>query len=431
VRAAADLLLAALHSAGEALSGCDVRFEAFARLGESVHIHRERDGSLERRSSREFGVACRVAGDGRAGFAAASGSGARAGRDAARAALGTMRAAPDPLPPRSLLGSSGTALPFQAPDAGQLAALVEDVASRFAAANHGLALVQLRGLAGSSAAALATGDGFHALASAGGAVLELLVAPGEGPWRHFHFAAPALADFDPAAVAERAREAALLATRGRAPERQLADVILAPAVAAPLVAALAQRLTATAGPLGAARVSRAWRLVDDRPGPAGLLPLPWDGEGLPARRIELIAGGEVRERLATWADAERTGGAPGGAVRPSYRHPPHAGPANLVVLPEPALQQAELLARVEHGFYLAVPAGAVRLDAASGRFELRAAAVAVRHGKPATAHPLVTVRGSLRRLLGGLLATGGDSESFSLACAVTTPSLLFRRLEIA
>ncbi len=431
MRPAADLLLAALHSAGEALSGLGVRFEAFARLGESVHLHRERDGSLERRSSREFGVACRVAGGGRAGFAAASGSGARAGRDAARAALAAMRPAPDPLPPRSLLGSSGTALPFQAPDAGQLAALVEDVASRFAAGDHGLALVQLRGLAGSSAAALATGDGFHALASAGGVVLELLVAPREGPWRHFHFAAPALADLDPAAVAERAREAALLATRGRPPGRRLADVILAPAVAAPLVAALAQRLTAAAEPFGDARVSRAWRLVDDRPGPAGLLPLPWDGEGLPARRIELVAGGRVRERLATWADAERTGGSPGGAVRPSYRHPPHAGPANLVVLPEPALHQAELLARLEDGFYLAIPAGTVQLDPASGRFELRAAAVAVRRGRPAVAHPLVSVRGSLRRILGGLTAVGGDSESFSLACAVTTPSLLFRRLEIA
>ncbi len=338
---------------------------------------------------------------------------------------------PPTLSPRSVLGSSAAALQFQPPDGDRLGSIVEDVASRFAAGNHGLALVQLRGLAGSSAAALATGEGFHTLASAGGAVLELLVAPREGPWRHFHFAAGALGDFDPEAVAERAREAALLATRGRPPGRQLADVILAPAVAAPLVAALAQRLTAGADTIGAARVARAWRLVDDRPGPAGLLPLPWDGEGLPARRIELIAGGRVRERLATWADAEATGCAPGGAVRPSYRHPPHAGPANLVVIPDVALQQAELLARLEDGFYLAIPAGAVQLDVASGRFELRAAAVAVRHGRPAAAHPLVTVRGSLRRLLGGLTAVGGDSESFSLACAVTTPSLLFRRLEIA
>jgi predicted Zn-dependent protease len=431
VRSAADLLLAALHSAAETLAGHDVRFEAFARLGESVQLHRERDASVEKRSSREFGVACRVAGGGRAGFAAASGSGARAGRDAARAALATMRPAADPLPPRSVLGSSGTALPFRTPDVGQLAALVEDVAGGFAAGRHGVTLVQIRGLAGSSAAAIATGEGHHALASAGGAVLELLLAPREGPWRHFHFAAPALADLDAAVAVERAREAALLATRGTPPERQLTDVLLAPAVAAPLVVALAQDLTADRGRPPGAKVARAWRLVDDRPGPAGLLPLPWDGEGLPSRRIELIGDGTVHEPLATWADAARTGGTPGGAVRPSYRHPPHAGPANLVVRPERALPQTELFARLEQGFYLAAPAGAVQLDAASGRFVLRAAAVAIRHGKPVAAHPLVTLRGSLRRLLGALVATGGDSESFSLACAVTTPSLLVHGLEIA
>ena len=95
------------------------------------------------------------------------------------------------------------------------------------------------------------------------------------------------------------------------------------------------------------------------------------------------------------------------------------------------VRQTDLLAALENGFYLAVPAGAVRVDAQSGRFSLRAAAVAVRHGTPVAAHPLVDLRGSFRRLLGALAATGGDTESFSLACAVTTPSMFFRRLEIA
>jgi hypothetical protein len=83
-----------------------------------------------------------------------------------------------------------------------------------------------------------------------------------------------------------------------------------------------------------------------------------------------------------------------------------------------------------NGFYLAVPAGAVRVDATEGRFGVQAAAVALQDGKPAATHPLVELRGSFRRLLAGLLAVGADSESFSLGCAVTTPSLLFRRLEI-
>jgi predicted Zn-dependent protease len=431
VRDAADLLLAAAHSAAETLAGAGVRFEVFTRLGESVLLQRDRDGALEHRASREFGAACRVAGDGRAGFAAASGSGARAGREAARAALAAMRPGADPLPPRPLLGSNGGALAYRTPDRERVVALGEDVARRFAAAPHEIELVRLRLLAGASAAALATGEGFHALASAGGAVLELLLAPRDGPWRHLHFATPSLAELDAGALVERACQAAQLATRGRPPERQLADVLLAPAAAAPLVAALSERMASDGVAPAGARAAGAWALADDRPGPSGLLPLPWDGEGLPARRIELVGGGAVRERLATWADAERTGASPGGAVRPSYRRPPHAGPANLVVGTAAALSQAELLARLEHGFYLALPAGPVEVDPGRGTFALRAAAVAIRGGAPVATHPLVTVRGSFGRLLAGLLATGRDSESFSLACAVTTPSLLVHRLEIA
>jgi PmbA protein len=434
MRADADPLLPALQAASEELASRGVRFEVFARLGESVHLVRDQDGALERRESHELGVACRVSGGGRAGFAAAAGGGARAGRQAARAALDAMLPSPDPLPPREVLGTSGSALVHAPADPGQQEAFAQALASALKDASSEVTLVQLRILAGTSSAAIATGEGYLGRAAAGGAVAELLLAPPAGPWRHLHFAAPTVAELDPEVLAHRAAEACLLATRGEAPDRQLADVLLAPSVAAPLVVALTQHLArhpTNDGELKRARISKAWHLVDERPGPAGLLPLPWDGEGLPTRRIVLLAGGRLRESFATWERAQRTGEQPGGAVRPSYRHPPVPGPANLVVLSGTALRQPELLARLESGFYLALPAGAVRVDHASGRFALRAAAVAVEHGRPAAAHPLVDLRGSFRRLLGALAATGGDAESFSLASAVTTPSLLFRRLEIA
>jgi predicted Zn-dependent protease len=427
-----DPLLPAIHSASEELARRGVRFEVFARLGESAHLVRDQDGALERRESREVGVACRVSGDGRAGFAAAAGGGARAGRQAALAALDAMLPSPDPLPPEAMLGSSGSALAHVPADPVQQEAFAQVLASTFENTGSGSTLVQLRLLGGTSSAALATGKGFLARAAAGGAAVEMLVAPPAGPWRHFHFAAPALSEFDPETLARRAIEASLLATEGAAPERQLADVLLAPAVAAPIVVALAQHLAREAtGDHDRARVSKLWNLVDERPGPAGLLPLPWDGEGLPARRIVLASGGRLRERFATWERAQRTGEQPGGAVRPSYRHPPVPGPANLVVFSLTALRQPELLALLENGFYLALPAGAMRVEQATGRFALRAAAVEVRSGKPAAAHPLVDLRGSFRRLLSGLAGTGGDAESFSLASAVTTPSLLIRHLEIA
>ena len=84
----------------------------------------------------------------------------------------------------------------------------------------------------------------------------------------------------------------------------------------------------------------------------------------------------------------------------------------------------------ETGFWLGLPAGAVRVDPTGERFALRTAAVAVASGRPVASHPLVELRGTFRRLLAGLAGSGLDSQSYVLGCAVTTPSLLFRRLEI-
>ncbi len=434
MRGGTDPLAAALQAASEELARRRVRFEVFVRLGESVRLTRTRDAANERWASRELGVACRVSGRGRSGFGAAAGSAARAGRQAALAAVEAMLPDTDPLPPREILGSSGTSLTHPATDPETREDFAGALLSACGAAAPSVRVLQLRLLTGTSNAALATGEGFSARATAGGAAVELLLAPPAGPWRHVHFAAPTLADLDPGTLGRRAVEACLLATRGDPPPRRLADVLLAPSVAAPLVVALAQHLArewTEVDALARARISRAWELVDERPGPAGLLPLPWDGEGLPSRRIVLAANGRLGERFATWERARRTGERPGGAVRPSYRHRPFPGPANLVVLPAAAARQEDLLARLDGGFYLVLPAGPIRVDHASGRFAMRAAAVSMRRGRAVAAHPLVDLRGSFRRLLAGLAATGGDLESFSLACGVTTPSMLFHRLEIA
>jgi len=426
---------AAVQSAGEVLARRGARFEVFARLGQTTVVTRDADGEWRRGATREVGVACRVAVGGRAGFAAAAGSGARAGREAARAALEAMVPDLDPLPPRDALGTAPAPPPAAVIDLEAQESFAREIAARLDRARAGLQLARVRTLGGASTATLATGEGFRARAEASGVVVELLVAPERGPWRHFHFAAREFATLDLDALARRAVDATLLTMAGPSAPHALADVLLAPAVAAPLVVALAQELVrprdGASAPLRAGRVSRAWRLTDQRAGPEGLLPLPCDGEGMPSADLELIGTGRIGPPHATWADAQRTGAAAGGAVRPSYRHPPATGPANLVVTGAPGTSQARLLERLDNGFYLAVPAGPVRVEPGRLAFALRAAAVAIRRGRPVAAHPLVELRGSIRRLLAGLEAAGDDGEAFSLACAVTTPSLLFRRLGIA
>jgi len=423
--------LPALQRAADELAPRADRFEVFAKVGETLHLQRRAGEGPLRRIAREVGVGCRTVAGGRVGFGAAAGSDAGCGRDAARASLASLLPGPDPLPPLALLGTGGQ----PAPPADTLFELCEQL---FADLSHALRRVarrlqlgEVRLLCGRSRASLLTGDGFAAAAESTACVVEVVAAATEGPWRFFQAAASSPAQLDVAGLASHVEEVALLTARGSPPPRALTDVLLAPPVAAVLVGALAQYLMA--GRLAAGRrtphVAPAWRLADERGGPGGLLPLPFDGEGLPSRRIPLLEGGRAAGRVGTWAEAQRFGCPPGAALRPSYQQPPVAGPANLVVSVTAGLAGGELLERLHHGIFAAVPAGTIAVDD-GGRFALPVAAVTVRGGRFAAAHPVAELRGSFRRLLAGLAAVGADSRSFSLACGVTTPSLLVRTLEV-
>jgi predicted Zn-dependent protease len=429
------VLLPAVHSAVEELRRAHVRFEVFARVGESVHLRRHVDGSWERRRSREIGVSCRAAGAGCTGFAACSGSSARAGREAARATLATMLPGPDPLPPREALGC----LPLPRRPRPSTAAELEERAQAFQDAFIGwddsLRLVDLRLVEGFSSSLLTTGEGFSCLAEGGGVVVEALLAAAVGPLRHVHWAARTAHALRPERLVRPVAEAVLAVARGGRVRRGLADVVLTPPVAARLVAALALaagsgRLAGARGRGGARRAGgEEWHIVDERADAAALLPLPCDGEGVPVRRIELIAGGRPREHWSTWAQAAATGVPAAGAVRASYQEEPHAGPANLLVLAAQRHPREKVLALLDRGFVLDFPDGEVQV--VGDAFALRAAAFAIANGRMSGTHPIVELRGSFRRLLQALAAVGDDDCSFSHECTITTPSLLLRGLEIA
>ena len=95
----------AMESAAVALAGSGGRWEVLAREGRTLGL-RWWAGGWEARVTEESGVACRVAARGGAGFAAAAGQGARAGRLAAETAMACLVTGPDPLPPARLLGCS-------------------------------------------------------------------------------------------------------------------------------------------------------------------------------------------------------------------------------------------------------------------------------------------------------------------------------------
>lgn len=423
--------LPALQRAADELAPRSDRFEVVAKVGETLQLRRRTGEALVRRLTREVGVGCRAVAGKLVGFGAAAGSDAGSGRDAARASLASLLPGPDPLPPRSLLGSVGQpALPLE-PDFDRCEQFFCDLFQALRRGSRRMQLGEVRLLCGRSQTSLLTGEGFATGAEAAACAVEVVAAGDEGPWRFFHAAAPSPAHLDAAELAARIQEVTLLTARGSSPARALADVLLAPPVAAVLLAALAESILSGDLVTGsrAPRIASTWRLTDERGGPDGLLPLPFDGEGLPSRSIPLLVGGRAGGRAGTWADARRFGCAPGAALRPSYQQPPMAGPANVVVTSTSGLPAGELLQRLQHGVFAALPAGTLVLGE-GGRFALPVAAVAVHQGRFAAAHPVAELRGSFRRLLAGLASVGVDTCSFSLSCAVTTPSLLVRTLEV-
>lgn len=406
------------------LQRAKVRHEVFAKEGETYSL-RWRGGHRERRHARQAGVACRLAGGGTRGFAAVAGTAAAAGRDAARAALASACLGPDPLPPRRLLGCAAVPPRPSAPTA--------DEAERFAArladelTSRALRIEELRVVTGWSQALLVTGEGFAGTATAGGALIEVRTGGEKLPGSVVHRAAPVLSEPLIARLAEAVAATAVLPARVAAPRRGLHDVVLAPEVAAHLLLALFDLLGSH--PHRRRHVSPAWQLVDARAGPGGLLPLPFDGEGIPSRTVPLVVGGRLGRPARTWQEAEGVGERAGGAVRASYADPPASGPANLVMTAGTDTAAA-LAARLADGWHLRAMAGSVQLDRARDCLTVPALGVRVCRGDAVQVWPRVELRAGCSRLLAALEAVGDDPASVSLRAAVTTPSLLFRQVEL-
>ncbi len=417
-------LLPAAEAALAELQRARIRHEVFVKEGETYTL-RWRGGQWERRHALQAGVACRVAGGGARGFAAVAGTAAPAGRDAARAALASAYPGPDPLPPRALLGCAPvppSAPPPSVVETERFAAQLLD-----ALASRSLRIEETRVTTGWSRALLVTGDGFAGTAGAGGALIEVRASLGELPPALVHRAVNALSEPLAARLADVVAAAANVRLPLAPPHPGLCDALLAPEVAAHLLLALLDLLGAQ--PRRRRHISPTWHVVDARSGPDGLLPLPFDGEGIPSRRVELLVGGRLGSPALTWEDAGGIAARAGGAVRASYADPPRSGPANVVMAAGTATPQ-ELAAAIDDGWHLRAIAGPVRLDRPRESLVVPALGVHLRGGEAVHAWPRVELRAGCSRLLAALEAAGNDPASVSLRAAVTTPSLLFRQLEI-
>ncbi len=266
--------------------------------------------------------------------------------------------------------------------------------------------------------------------------------------------------FGPAAVARQLADRLVAAgAESSFTGRDRAEVILAPALGARLLAALTPMLV---GPGAAERAaaladlkgrlaSDAVTVIDDGRLDGGVLAAPVDGEGLPTRRAVLVEGGVFRGPLLGW-DANRNAergdagegssrrgprrGAPPAACRrrASWRDLPETAPSHLYLAADPQVRAGDLVADLPRGYYLLAATAAPRIDWGSGTpggtFRVPVLGYEVREGRARGPLSGVTLTGPLTTLLGGIRVVARDLTFFPYDGMIGAPTLRVSGLEL-
>lgn len=227
-------------------------------------------------------------------------------------------------------------------------------------------------------------------------------------------------NFRPEGLARRLADRLSVAATGTAPDRDRAEMLLAPPVVAQLLSslmplwvgpggfALAGRLEDRRGRFASDRLT----LVDDGRLPGGVLSAPVDGEGMPTRAVTLVEAGAYRQPLLTWRESKEVrrfrGRASGCARRPGWRDLPVPGPSQLYVQPDPETSVGDLVAGVARGYYLLDVDGGVRLDADGGRLAVPVVGFRIERGQATQPMAGAWLVAGVGQLLRGIDAVGRD-----------------------
>jgi PmbA protein len=231
-------------------------------------------------------------------------------------------------------------------------------------------------------------------------------------------AARSFAEVDPH---EAARDAAERAVRllGAAPiSSGRLPVVLDPLVTRSLLALIGGALSGEAmvkgrslfvGREGEAVAGPGITLVDDPTLPEAFGAATHDAEGVPTRRVELIAGGRFDAVLHNVHTARRAGArTTGSAVRGGFKSPPGVGARALHLVPG-AVDAEEILASVDHGLYVQSVSGLHSgTNPVSGDFSVGAVGLVIRDGAFAEPVREVTIASTLQRILHDITVVGAD-----------------------
>ncbi len=220
---------------------------------------------------------------------------------------------------------------------------------------------------------------------------------------------------DPAAVGRTAAARALRRLGGRRIATTRAAVVFEPSVARSLLAHLAACVGGGAVYRGASFLAERMgeeiaspkvNVIDDGRLPRGLGSKPFDGEGLPTRRNQVVEGG----RLATWLldsySARKLGLASTGNAARGAGSAPGAGPTNFWIEPGAGTLD-EIVADTPRGLLVTSLFGH-GFNPVTGDFSRGAAGLWIENGRPDRPVEELTIAGNLLDMLKAIDAVGSD-----------------------
>jgi PmbA protein len=175
-------------------------------------------------------------------------------------------------------------------------------------------------------------------------------------------------------------------------------------------------------------------LVDDPAYPGSPLPMPFDAEGTPTRRKNVIENGVLTTLLYSLKTAAAAGRATtGNAAKRSYAAKISVSPFTLYLAPG-TLTEDELLAKAGNGVYINALGGLhAGANGITGDFSLQSAGFLIENGRKGRAVRSFTVAGNFYDLLRQITAVA-DTVELPTATGITcfgSPSVLVEGLSVA
>ncbi len=286
--------------------------------------------------------------------------------------------------------------------------------------------------------AIAASNGFAGSYARSGHGVSVSVVAGEGAGMEtdYDYASSVYGkDLEPAStVGRRAGERTVRRLNPKKAETAKVPVVFDPRVSASLVSHLAGGIT---GPSVARKVSflkdqmgkqilaSGLQVVDDPLKPRGLRSRPFDGEGIAARRWNLVEDGVLKTWLLDLASARQLGLVTTGHAARGTSGPPGPSATNLY-LAAGKMAPAELMADIKSGFYVTSLMGH-GINMVTGDYSRGAAGFWIENGKIAYPVSEVTVAGNLKDMF--LKMTPANDLEFRMA--VNAPTIRVEGMTVA